>query len=463
MLQTSFLIIFSLSLLIANIYCFAKKQYLYLFIPCMLFLPDYYGIEFNEKLPILTVARMMFLVFYLYAWVNRRRTPNVKQIDFKTLPKEYYFLGGYFVLRIISNLYYITTYGQAAKTIFEIIFEQLFLLIAVWMLAPTKQEIDKLIKVVVLVSAVMFILGIAESLTGFRIVDALYTVRRQMLNDHYIRLGLLRATVTMGLPNFYGNMCLLMLPLILYMYEIKKQKRYLFITFFDIWAMIHSGCRSDLFFLIIMMVIYVIFVLKHKERRIKFAKNASIVTGSLLLILCIFCSFSPYLKYYYVGTGKSVLNEIGFDFNLDEGAPGIVEGYGVNDGSIGLNASASRLVQLSMIPYALKTNLLFGLGSGAQVRGDTHYYNPLTKTWRSIFTYDVGYVEIISNEGLLGLLGAFFLLIFFICLGRTKSVNISPLYLFLKLYIVTYLTCMLSSANMFSFLTLFIFLTINVF
>ena len=113
MFNLIFLSTFTLALHIANIYCFIKKKYLYLFIPCMLFLPDYYGGEISDSLPLLTASRTMFVIFFIYAWINRRRNLSFKNFRLKELPREYLFLAAYFVLRIVSNLYYVTTYGQA--------------------------------------------------------------------------------------------------------------------------------------------------------------------------------------------------------------------------------------------------------------------------------------------------------------------------------------------------------------
>lgn len=110
-----FFALFTLALIIANVYCFKSKKYLYLFVPCMLFLPGYYGIELSESLPLITMTRIMFVVFYIYTFINKRRTFKTSGHSYKSLPKAYYLLLGYFVLRIASNLYYITTYGQAIK------------------------------------------------------------------------------------------------------------------------------------------------------------------------------------------------------------------------------------------------------------------------------------------------------------------------------------------------------------
>ncbi len=443
-----FLLTFSIFLLIANFYYFFTNKYMYLFIPCMLFLPDYYGVEFSGSLPILTVSRMMAIVFYIYAYIHRRRDLNIKKIKTNSISKEYYFLFAYFVLRIISNIHYITTYGQAAKTIGLIILEQLFLLIAFYLLSPTSDEILKLLKYVVFVASYLFVVGIIESITRFRPFDELHTVSREMLNEHFIRLGLLRATTTMHMPGFYGNMCILVLPLIMYLYDRFKQKRYLICASLCIMAVIHSGSRSDLFYLVGIFIFTILFI--YRNNRLKeFIKNTSIICIALVSIMAVLSLCSPYLKYFYEGTAKSFLNEVGFDFDLSKGAPEGVDGYGENT-----YGSASRIEQFGGIYDTLSVHPLFGYGSGAEDRKDFHYYRFRTSKWYRHNAYDVGLVEIICDEGLIGLFAFCGLFVFiFLTIRKTNNNSLKRYYYFL---VFTYLMSTLSTANMMHFLFLFI-------
>ena len=76
----------------------------------MLFLPEYYGFEFNESFPILTITRIMFIIFYIYSFINRKIALSLNAINPKETLKKYSFLLGYFFFRILSNLYYLTSY-----------------------------------------------------------------------------------------------------------------------------------------------------------------------------------------------------------------------------------------------------------------------------------------------------------------------------------------------------------------
>ncbi len=433
-----FLLFFSIALIILNIVCFIKKKYLYLFIPCMLFLPEYYGIEINASLPILTVTRMMFIIFYIYAFINKRTDFHFFIPNIKTIKKQYWFLIAYFVLRIISNLRYIAIYGSASKTIFAIVFEQLLLLYAIYLLAPTKDEITTLIKIIVYSATVLFIIGVLESILFIRPFDSLYTVSRYMLNDHYIRLGLMRSTTTMGLPGFYGNMCILMLPAILYLLDCTHQRRYLIISVLDFLAIIHSGSRSNIFVAVGIYVVYFFLFIRNKDKLHSFIKHTLVVIASLLITITILSIGNVYLRYFYIGMGKSVLNEVGFSFDLNANAPEGLEGFGTNK-----EGTTSRVEQFAGIYYTAKINPVFGLGAGAQNRGDVQYYRK-NGGWYTVKTYDLGIVEIFCNEGLLGFLGLCSLIGYAFLISKHNQYH--------KLIIIAYLLSTLSTANMYQFL-----------
>lgn len=443
-----FLWAFTLLLFIGNIYSFAKKKYLFLFVPCMLFLPEYYGIEISASLPLLSVRRIMYIVLFIYTAINKRRNISIKSLNIKDNANGYFFLAGYFVLRIISNLHYITTYGQAAKTIALLIFEQLCLLIAAYMLSPTQEDLVILIKSVVWVATSLFAIGIFESITSIRIFDALNTVSREVYNLEYYRLGVLRAQTTMYAPALYGNMCILIIPLILYLYNLEKSKRYLVAIALAILAVIHSGSRANMLDVVVIMMVYGAFLLSNKKRQVLFAKNGVAIIFLLLLYISLASFFSPKLKYFYVGTAKSTLNEIGFDFDLDADAPPNVVGFGGNP-----YGSASRVRQLTGIIGVAKRNPLFGMGSGAQTRGQIEYYwhfNNGKDGWITANSYDVGLVEIFCDEGMIGLLGICSVLIYLFFKARKCK--------FLMLAFICYLLSTLSTGNIYEFLMLYILL-----
>lgn len=418
----------------------------------MLFLPEYYGIEISPSLPLLSVRRMMYIILFIYVGLNRRRSVLIDGIEIKKLRKEYIFLMGYFILRVISNIYYITTYGQAAKTIGLLIFEQLFLLFAFYMLEPTKDEMLAIIKSVVGAATVLFIIGIFESISSIRFFDALYTVSREMHDMQFVRLGLLRSVTTMHSPALYGNMCMLIFPLILYMYEESREKKYLVSAGLCFGAIIHSGARSDFLFLSVVLLVYLLFVLEGVERKKLFFKNSTTVLAVVILIAFIFSSFNLRLRYYYIGTCKANLNEIGFNFDLDKGAPEDVEGFGNNH-----YGSTSRIRQFTGLLDVAHKNPLFGLGSGAQKRGQIKYFWHFSNgkdRWITAPAYDVGMVEILCDEGILG----FFGICSIICMLIAKIRNSK----FHMLVVACYLLSTLSTKNMYDFMMFYIIISLGI-
>lgn len=446
-----FLFIFSIALVIASIFFIKKRRFIAFFFPMMLFLPDYYGFEISPALPLLTVKRILYIVLYIYIFLvyRKKKTTATKKISI-TPPIILVML--YFVLRISSNIYYIFVYRQAAKTILLIIFELLLLFVALSVASLSGEQYFSIVKAVIFASAIMYVLGIAESFTGYRIVDSLYTVNRFMINDHYIRAGLLRATVSLALPNYYGNFCVLTLPLIMYLYENTKSRLYLVFGFLNALACIHSGARSSFVFMIAIVGVASLLHIHDKKRILKYIKHTVFIALSLITFILVLSLASNKYRYYYTSSGKSVLNMFGFEFDLDKGAPEGSDGFGSNEKAI-----MSRTAQFSGIAYVAGINPIFGLGSGAQIRGDIQYF--WNGYWKTFRTYDVGYVEVFAEEGAIGWIACIMLFssLFIILVPQVKE-NESKLPSYLLLSIIAYFMCMLSSANMWQFLFFYIIL-----
>lgn len=451
-----FLFVFTICLIILCLVTFQNNKFPNLFFASIIFLPNYYGIEISYTLPLITASRIMYCIFFVYVFKNKRKKIMLSKEDIISFYKEYRYFVLYFAFRMISNLSYIFSYSQAIKAISSLIFEQLFLLLGIYLLDLTNEEIISIIKTIVNTAFAFFIIGIIESISFFRPFDYLYTVSRYMLNDHYIRLGLLRATTTFGIPNFYGNMCVMILPLILFLYDKYKRKTYLIIAVTDFFAIIHSGCRADIIFFVLIIFIYFLGVVRKPERKKSFFINLFFSLLSVAIIISLLSLISPYCRYFYLGTFKSVLNEFGFNFDLNANLPDGVSGYGANS----VDATQSRIFQFSGIIYALKTNPLFGIGAGADQRNEIMYYSK--GIWKNVPTFDIGYVEIIMTEGLIGFCGYILLFYFLIRNAFSKDhENSSYSKAVIIQLITTYLLCMFSSANMFSILILYIIIIIR--
>jgi O-antigen ligase len=288
-------------------------------------------------------------------------------------------------------------------------------------------------------------MGVLESLTGIRLFDALYTVSRFVLNEKQFRLGLLRATTTMELPVFYGNMCILVLPLILYLYEIYRQKKYLISMGLCMLALIHSGSRADAIFLFIVLAVFVVYVLTEKYRRVEFCKQLAAVMFSVFVFTSVLSIVNPYYRYFYTGSVKSVLNEVGFDFDLNEGAPDENIEFGKNP-----SGSNSRIQQFTGLLYTARVSPIFGLGSGAQTRREIHYFT--RGEWRRWHTYDLGIVEIFGDEGILGLTGVILMLLVLIIADPKNR--------YMQMMCLAYILTTLNTKTMYSFLLIYVMLAV---
>lgn len=452
-----FLTLFSIALVACTIYCFKNKKYIYLFVPCYLFLPGYYGISLSDSLPVLNVTRIITVFFYIYVLINKRKT--FKEIFFSPFSGRFLLLFGYAAFRILANLFYANGLNIPTKMIFSIIFEQVFIVIAFLLLSPSDNEIKILEKVIVWSAFFLFVIGILESLTSTNIFDQLYTVQRNIPNEHYIRLGLLRATTTMELPGQYSNMCLFILPLALHLYNTTTNKLYLLVCFADILAAIHSGSRSFYFYLLLVMTYYLVFILRSNAQRLRCIKHVLLI----LLLLVAFAStlsvFSPKYKYFYTGSAKAFLNELGANYDLNADAPSGVDGYGGNyDSTYEFQGGvSSRKLQFTGIVYALNHDWLHGLGTDAlSKRLVRYYYNGF---WCKTNSIDVGIVEIIMYEGLLGLVGYCFLFIYiFRSVIPQKPMQFRKHYSLLL--ILSYILTTLSTCNMIPLLLLITLLAI---
>ncbi len=391
-----FLIIFTLTLAITVTISIKKKTYLYLFFPLILFLPSYYSIELSSSLPLISATRILYVVLFIYTFFTYKADiiKNIRKVEV-SIPL--FLFATYFILRTISNLYYSTKYISSLKTIFLLLFEELSLLLIAYLINLSLDMIIQIIKFIVYCSAAIFTLAIIESYSYFRIFDYLYTAKRFLGNEHYIRLGLMRSTVTANFACSFGNLCLLLFPLVIFMYDYTKQRRYLIICILNIFAVIHSGTRSSMLFMIFLCFLELTIQAKEKARLKLFTKNAISILIVILTIMSVCSIFSSKCRYYYVGTGKSLLNEVGFNFDLDKDAPDSTSGYGSNS-----NGTASRTKQFSAVAPALKQNALFGLGSGAFTRQEV-YFNT-GDSYAKLKNTDVGIVLVSVEEGLLGVI-----------------------------------------------------------
>ena len=93
-------------------------RYVYLFCGLYLILPEFLGIEFSSSLPILTAARIMVLLLVGITVVYCIKNKKFRVLSDKVV---WFVVGGYFIFRLVSNLYYLSAYSDAANNIIKMI------------------------------------------------------------------------------------------------------------------------------------------------------------------------------------------------------------------------------------------------------------------------------------------------------------------------------------------------------
>ncbi|MDD3142118.1 MAG: hypothetical protein PHX08_24580, partial [Lachnospiraceae bacterium] len=360
--------------------------------------------------------------------------------------KKNWYIFAYCLLRIIANFYYVFQYSDARISILSIIIEEFFLIVFIVINIATEHEKLKALLAWVYGSSFVFGIGILESLLGFRTINVINTISRDIVQPAYYRLGILRAESTFVLPNFLGMYCVVLFPIICYCYMETKRKTIFLALVLDVFATIFSGCRSDIFILFILICYYAIF--KGTKEKMQYRD----VMKKLIIVVCIVIIVSSCLSsrlwHYYLGTGKAVLNEVGFNFTLDESN----DEQGIEFGDNAERAIYSRTFQLTGVNWVANRNVVFGLGANALTRGVIQY--EFDGRWKVATTCDIGYLGVFEEEGCMGLL-AYFVLALGVMISyikKWKRNHVEGCQKCITVSLITYVVCQLVTDRMDSLL-----------
>lgn len=399
---------------------------IYLFVALFPVLPEYFAIEISEALPLITAHRIIVLILIVY-YFNFYEKNSFMHVLKKVKLKLAIIL--YFLFQFMANSVHIFETSYAIKEIFSICFEQLIVVIILVSVIKNLNVLYKAINIIVCISGIICILGIFESITGNNIVYLLKTVDRDMLQASFSRLGVERAEVSFGHSVYFGLYCAVIIPFSMYFYENTKKVKYIIIVLLNITALLFSGSRGAS--LAASTMIIVMIFNKKSHELYKYLKYIPII---ILLLFALYIFQNNFFE-YFEQLIKSMLNTLGFNFNIT--------GFGDN-----IEGTESRIMQLSGITWLIMQNsIVFGLGAGAQVRGLVYYL--FDSGWRMSKTYDVGYIGIIMDSGIVGFAGFIILFIqILVCAWKwsdnkdTKNLNNA-----FKYSILCYLVGLLSIAN----------------
>lgn len=395
------------------------------FFALYIIMPSYFALEVSPSLPLLTASRiLLLLIIFIYAFNKTGRIGKRIFYD-RTISTG---IKTYFVLLILTNIMFITATSEAAKGIFVILFEELCLIWIITCVINTRAKLVKCLQILVVTSGVVAILAAIGSFTSLNVFYYLNTVQREMLMASFTRMGLIRAEAGFGHAVYYGAYCAVMIPICMYFIENGQYNRwkYTVCLVLNLVGLFLANSRGSLIAFICVLA-FMLITKKQKE----LSNYKGIIAIGIVGVIFV-GAINPSVFSFASDIIQSILNI----FSLDSTA---IANYGTN-----VNGMASRLGQFSGILWTLKESPIWGLGANAHTRGLVSYLTS-EGSWVTTNTFDLGYVGIFSQYGLVGSFG--YLALFLTLAVNTfkkKNDDGSGLLKMFRYVFLTYLICLLS-------------------
>ncbi|MBE5839555.1 O-antigen ligase family protein [Butyrivibrio sp.] len=404
------------------------KIVLGLFAAFYIILPSYFAFEISNSLPLLTGGRILILILFFTYYIAKKGKIYRKISYDKSLKKA---LLCFFSLIITCDLVGIYTAGsEAIKDLFVVLFEGVLLTWLIVHLIRSYSTLLRFIEIIIYSSLVVGIISIIGVFLGINPFLVLSTVNRSLVIMDFVRMGLLRPQAGFDHAVHYGLYNAVMCSIILSVIDEAHGKKRILLSFcfiVDFIALILCNSRGSM---IAFLFVFFIWFFQKRHYTKSFQKKTLyylvIMISALSFTIIIVPSVLDYilnialsLHYAFFGTSDNV-----------------IAGYGMN-----VNGLRSRTDQLSGVYYVLKSNPIFGMGANAQSRGMIQYFNSQSKQWYVTDTYDVGYIEIFCNFGLMGLVayGVLFGTILKKCVSKKNNSFNNTMYIFRNAYLVMFI------------------------
>lgn len=390
-----------------------KKWYLYLFFAFWTVFPEQMAINLHDKLPLISVGRLLvLLVFGFWLW-DRWKTKRV------VLPKSVLiFLGINLIVSLVNFRY---GFGEINR-IFLLFFERVLPILMVADMVTSREEFDTCADFLIMGATALSVIGIIQTVFNYDITTPLHWVETLSSVTLSERMGLSRAFGTYNAISF-GCYCALVAMAILY--RLWNTKKFLYSISFALVmvAMICSLSRSAWLCLAAVLFLMVIFT------KGKLIVRCLPATGIMILLILMLMVFQPNLKNAFVETTKSTVNTVldvlpenvsasivrVFTPKVASGDPSNPDASEEDDSptrfqldeSFGLNGedpSYSRMAQWTAVQHMAENgNLAFGLGYNALPEGRIHFFfDRWGAKWEPTDFLDVGLVALIAESGLIG-------------------------------------------------------------
>lgn len=363
-----------------------NKKFILFFMAFYPILPDYFSIELGGGLPLLKASRILLLILlFCICFQNKKIKLIGKRLKSVGL---YWPLIIYFAARILANGYYVPSLSAAINTGFTVIVEQLLLVVLIYQVVQSQEDVYLCVKTIVDASGIIAVISIINVLIGSNLFYSLNTVSRNVLMVSTVRMGIIRAEATFGHPVYYAMYCALIIPLALYMWQNERKRWNGCVLGLNIVAAFLTESRGTIVVLFALLLVFILITDKKTRNKI-FGAGCVIVCLAFVVSVTV-----PTVSQQFINIIKSVIIAFG-----DSGET--IENFGGNS-STGLS---SRMIQLSGITWMLMHNAIFGLGASCHTRGKLSYL--INGMWSVRYTIDNGYVAYFVEEGLLGGLACF--------------------------------------------------------
>ena len=441
-----------------------------LFMALYILLPSYFALELSQSLPLITASRILIALMGVILLIRRRDVFSFKSFRIRnlnlTLTQDPFLRTSlliYWGLLLLVNATFLFKTTESVKQIFVIIAEEY---LVVWMLCliiDTREKLISALRIMVFSAAAVAVIAAIGSIINYNPFLLLDTVSRDMVIRPFYRYGVLRACVGFMHPVYYGAYCAVMLPIGMFFADRSETKRekllYSGCLVLILTGLILSNSRGSILAFGCTACLIFFIRLYRKSLGKLFATYLPII-GCAVVILALVFALSPAGRPRLAKYAESVKNF--FSSHVEPGPgtdpstptdpstsepsatepsepePDLTPEFGENPNGVG-----SRLDQLSGIRYTVERQPVFGFGPNAPARGLVGYmYSP--GTWSFVKTVDVNIVAIISQYGLVGLIG-------FLCLYGSIGISFlrkpyrsDPLMHYLFLAFVCYMLCLLS-------------------
>lgn len=408
-----------------NVLCSHLNFIEVLFFTLYMTLPSYFALEISQSFPLITARRAILILLLLTTLYKHKM--RIKRIIMDRR------IALYFLIIIFSDLIHLVDSGSfAIKDLLSNIFEQVLIFWLINVCVNTKAKFEKALKLIYYSSgcvAAISIIGFAFNVNPFYILNL---VNRTMLmtanTDIGSRAGMMRIEAGFGHPIYYALYCTMMIFVGIYFVISKRTMANTICFVLNAAALFLTNSRGCI---LGCMVGGLISVLLSKKTILK--KYLGFIVrvffwGSIIILLL------PPIRRYMILIIESISIYFGGSVNKTIG------NYGAN-----VSFLNDRLMQMTGFIWTFINKWLFGFGAEAQSRGLVFYF--FDGIWWPTNSFDVGYVAIICQYGVFGLVGFILLYSTVFKKSKMKCFRNDMLIKFMRDAFIAYFICMLSSVS----------------